>query len=120
MNQIILPIKKVMFKNCAPFFNCISRRSNAQTDNAHDIDVVMPVYNLIEYSDKCSKTSGIFWQYCRHEPVMNAATGSIVDFNAANANTDSFKIKEKITDQTGDGGTKNVEIMVPLKYLSNF
>ena len=51
---------------------------------------------------------------------MNAANGNTVDFNADNATTDSFKTKDKITGKTGDHGTKNIEIMVTLKYLSNF
>ena len=54
--------KKIIFKNCAPFTNCISRVSNAQVDDAHDIDVEMLMYNLIEYSDNYLKTSGILWQ----------------------------------------------------------
>ena len=48
--------KGVAFKNCAPFINCISETNNAQVDNAKDIDIVMPMYNLIEYSDNYSKT----------------------------------------------------------------
>ena len=51
--------KGVTFKNCAPFTKCISRINNTDIDNAHDIDIVMPMYNLIEYSDNYSKTSGI-------------------------------------------------------------
>ena len=51
--------KKVIFKSCASFSNCISRINNTQVDDAHDIDVVMPIYNLIEYSDNYSKTSAI-------------------------------------------------------------
>ena len=50
--------KGVTFKNCAPFTKCISRINNTDIDNAHDIDIVMPMYNLIEYSDNYSKTSG--------------------------------------------------------------
>ena len=46
------------FKNCAPFIKCISRINNTDIDNAQDIDNVMPIYNLIEYSDNYSKTSG--------------------------------------------------------------
>ena len=57
-------------------------------------------------------------QYCRDEPAF-ASNGDINDFNAANATTNSFKIKAKLTGQTGNYGTKNCEIMVPLKYLSN-
>ena len=76
----------------------------------------MPMYNLIEYSNNYSKTFGILWQYCRDEPTLDH-DGDIDDFIAT---THLFKIKEKITGQTGENGTKNVEIMVPLKYLSNF
>ena len=50
--------KKVIFKNCAPFTNCISKIINTQIDNAEYIDIVMPMYNLIEYSDNYSKASG--------------------------------------------------------------
>ena len=53
--------KKVIFKNCAPFTNCISRINNTQVNDAHDIDVVMPMYNLIEYSDNYPNSSGILW-----------------------------------------------------------
>ena len=55
--------KDVTLKNCAPFTKCISRINNTDTDNAQDIDIVMPMYNLIEYSDNYSKTSGSLWQY---------------------------------------------------------
>ena len=114
--QIIL--KKVISKNCAQFTNCISEINNAQIDNAKDIDIVMPRYNFIEYSDNYAKTTESLWQYCKDIPVRNA-NGYIAIF-AENSTTDSFKFKEKITGQTGNNGTKNVEIMVPLKYLSNF
>ena len=50
--------KKVIFKSCAPFTNCISKINNTQIDNAEYVDIVMPMYNLIEYSDNYSKTSG--------------------------------------------------------------
>ena len=52
-----------MFRNCAPFTNSISKVNNTQVDNAHDIDVVMPMHNLIEYSDTYSKSSESLWQY---------------------------------------------------------
>ena len=111
--------KKVIFKNCAPFTKCISKINNIKTDNAKYIDIVMPMYNLIEYSDNYSKTSGSLWQYCKDIPAVNN-NGDIVDFNGANA-TDSFNFKAKITGQTDDDGEiNNVEIMFPLKYLSNF
>ena len=79
--------------NCAPFTNCISKINNTQIDNAEYIDIVMPMYNLIEYSDNYSKTSGILWQYCKDIPVVNN-NGANVDFNDANA-TDSFNFKTK-------------------------
>ena len=53
--------KKVIFKNCAPFTSCISKINNADIDNAKYIDIVIPMYNLIKYSDNCSKTSGSLW-----------------------------------------------------------
>ena len=50
--------KKVIFKNCAPFTNCISEINDTQIEIAKDIDIVMPIYNLIEYSDNYAKTTG--------------------------------------------------------------
>ena len=55
--------KKAIFKNCAPLTNCISKINNTQIDDAEYIDIVMPMYNLIEYCDNYSKTSGSLWQY---------------------------------------------------------
>ena len=55
--------KNVTFKNFAPFNNCISEINNTPADDAHDIDTVLPMYNLIEYSDIYSRTSGSLWQY---------------------------------------------------------
>ena len=112
--------KKVIFKNCGPFTNCISEINNTQIDNAKDIDIVMPMYNLIEYSDNYAKTTGSLWQYCKDVPARNAnANDAITEFTEGNL-TDPFNFKLKITGKTGNGGTKDVEIMVPLKYLSNF
>ena len=110
--------KKVIFKNCAPFTNFISEINNTQVDNGKDIDIVMPLHNLIKHSDNYVKTSGSLWQYCKDIPPVNN-NNAIVDFTGANL-TNSFNFKAKITGQTGDDGTKSVEIMVPLKYLSNF
>ena len=96
-------------KNCAPFTRCISRINNADTDTAQDIDIVIPMYNLIEYSDNYSKTSGSLWQYYKDDPNDNITQ------------SESFKSKIKITGKTpAAGNTKDVEIIVPLKYLSNF
>ena len=84
------------------------------------------MYNLIEYSDNYSKTSVSFWQYCKDIPVVDD-NDAIVDFSGANA-TDLLNFKTKITGQTAANNNNNgniagrvdVEIMVPLKYLSNF
>ena len=78
----------------------------------------MPMYNLIEYSNNYSKTSGSLWQYCKEIPALDN-NGAIVNFDGTNA-TDSFNFKTKITGQTNDNGIINVKIMVPLKYLINF
>ena len=78
----------------------------------------MTMYNIIEYSDNYSKTPGSLWQYYRDEPALTDA-GAIANFHAAN-NSASFKFKQKITGETADGGRRDAEIMVPLKYLSNF
>ena len=111
--------KNVIFKNCAPFTNCLSEINNTQIDNAKDIDIVMPMYNLIEYSDNYAKTTGSLWQYCKDIPARINNNNAIIIFTENNL-TDSFNFKAKITGQTGNGGTKDVEIMVPVKYLSNF
>ena len=101
--------KGVTFKNCAPFVNCKSEINKIEIVNAKDIDIVMPLYNVIEYSDNYSERSGSLWRYCRDEP------------NDILTDSESFKSKIKITGNTPpDGNTKDVEIMVPLKYLSNF
>ena len=101
--------KKIKIKNCAPFTNCISEINNTQIDNAKDIDIVMPMYNLIEYSDNYTKTTGSLWQYCKDIPARNNANNAIIIFSEVNI-TDSFKFKAKITGQTGNDGTKDVEI----------
>ena len=87
--------KKVIFKNCAPFTKCISKINNTQIDNAEYIDSVITMYNLTEYSDNYSKTSGSLWQYCKEIQAIDN-NGDIADFNEANA-TDSFNFKTKIT-----------------------
>ena len=83
--------------------------NNTQIDKAKDIGIVMAMYNLIRYSDNYSKTSGSLWQYCKDEPNDNIA------------DSESFKSNVKITGKTpAANNTKDVEIIVPLKYISNF
>ena len=66
--------KGVTFKNCAPFTKCISRINNTDIDNVHDIDIVMPMYNLVEYSDNYPTTSGSLWGYYKDDPNNNLKT----------------------------------------------
>ena len=68
----------------------------------------MPEYNLIEYRDSYLNTSGSLWQYYRDEPALNA-NGEVIDFPANNNNSVSFKFKQQITGQTGNGGKKDVK-----------
>ena len=101
--------KGVIFKNSVPFTKSISKVNDTEIDNARDIDIVMEMYNLIEYCDNYSKTSGSLWQYYKDGPSDNLA------------DSESFKSKVKIIGSTPAGGnTKDVKIIVPLKYLSNF
>ena len=99
--------KEVVFKDCVLFADCISKINNIQIGNAKDIDVVMPINNLIEYSDNYSKASGSLWQYYRYKLALTNG-GTIAIFHAAN-NSASFNLKQKITGKTADDGTKNVK-----------
>ena len=76
------------------------------------------MYNVIEYSENYSKISGILWQYCKDIPAVED-NGATVNF-AVNNLSDSFTFKEKITGQTENNRTKDVKMMVSLKYFSNF
>ena len=111
--------KSVAFKNNALFFNCISKINRVQIDNTEDLDVLMPMYNLVEYSKNYKKTTGSLWNYYRDEPS-----------NPLSSNSESFKHKTSITVNTynvGDGegdaekvGKSETEIVIPQKHLSNF
>ena len=65
----------------------------------------MPIYNVIEYNDNYSRTSGILWQYCRNVPVVDD-DGAITDFTEGNATTDPFNLKKKLMGQTGKNDTR--------------
>ena len=78
--------KSVAFKNNAPFINCISKINGVQIDNAEDLDVVMPMYNLLESSKKYRKTTGNLWNYYRDESS-----------NPRSSNAESLKYKTSIT-----------------------
>ena len=94
--------------------------NNTQVDDAQHIDVVLVMYNLVEYSAAYSKIWGSLWQYYRAAPALNN-NGEIAYFTDNNSNNNSsFKFKQQITVQTGNGDAKDTEITVPLKYLSSF
>ena len=98
--------KMAIFKNCVPLTNFMGRINNAQVAETSDVNVLTPMYNLVEYSDIQSKTSVILWQFYKN--VLAANNGNeIVDLNAGNANPRSFNLKVKLTDQTGHNGKKH-------------
>ena len=129
------------FKNNAPFTNCISKIIYVLTDNAEYLYVVMPMYNLFEYSKNYRKTTGSLWNYYRDEPnnpPLNPTVGNnypTVNYNADPiTNSELFKYKSSITGKTSNANqengentdwentetSKNLKIVVPLKHLSNF
>ena len=113
--------KQVTFKNNAPFIYCISKINGVKIDNAEDLDVVMLMYNLLEYSKNYKKTTGSLWNYYRDEPSDHLSSTS-----------ESFKYKTSITGNKhniGDGeeeydannvGKNETEVVIPLKHLTNF
>ena len=107
--------KKLIFRNFAPFTDCISQINNKRIDHANDIDIVMQMYNLTEYNDYYSKTSASLWECYRDEACINN-NGVIIDV-LDDPDSASLKCKQKITSQTGNDGIKDVQIMVPLKNI---
>ena len=132
--------RQVILKNNAPFISCISKINGVLVENAEDLDILMPMYNLLKNNKNYSKTSAFLWNYYRDE-----LTDDTNDNNGPNKNvinSKSFKYKTSITGSTynvprritDDGGnrvnnlnydqnkrgTKEVEIAVPLKHLGNF
>ena len=105
--------KKLFFKNNSPFISCISKISNTLIDNVEDLDKVMPMYNLLEYSKNCSKT-GSFWNYYRDEPNSGAG-GANNNINYSIKNLKSLDYKTSITGKLEGNNTQNkVEIVVPI------
>ena len=104
---------QVAFKNCAPIEKCRTEINETFIDDTDFINITMPTYNLIEYSDNYSDTSGSLWHFKRDEITNNA--------DVSNDNAPSLKYKANLIGNTENNGTKNgVKIAVPLKYLSNF
>ena len=116
----IMHDKKLAFKNNAPFVSCILKINKTIIDNAEDLDVVMSMHNLLEYSKNYSKTTGSFWNYYRDEPNSGLG-GNNNNVNYSIKDSKSFDYKTSITGKLENSNTeKEVEIVVPLKYLSNF
>ena len=108
--------KKLAFKNNALFVSCISKINNILVDNAEDLDIVMPMYNLLEYSKNYSKTTGSLWNYYRDEPNRGANN----NINHSIKDSKSFDYKTSTTGKLeGNKTEKEVEIVVPLRHLSN-
>ena len=103
--------ENLAFKINAPFINSISKINGVQIDNAEDLDVVMLMYNLLEYSKNYRKTTGSLWNYYRDEPS-----------NPLSSNSESFKYKTSIVGKTPEdnGSLTNVKVVTSLKHLSNF
>ena len=109
----------VAFKNCAPFSTCTTKINDIFVDEANHIYIAMPMYNLTEYTNNCSDTSGSLWQFKRDEvPAGNA------DLTIDNSRP--FRYKAALLGKTADAvnntnsSVKDAKIVVPLKYLSNF
>ena len=85
--------KEVIFKNCGPFTDCISETNNTQIDNAKDIDVVMPMYSLIECSKNYLKLSGSLWYYYI-DPAALSGASALTNFSATDSSA-WFKFKQK-------------------------
>ena len=109
---------KVAFKSCAPFARCVTHINDEHIDTAESLDIVMNMYNLIEYSYNYSITSGTLWQFIQHDQNMN--NGNPSDLTNSSI---SFKYKPSIlgSPAVGNNGLlKNAKIVTPLRYSSNF
>ena len=101
------------FKNCAPFRTCDVTINDENVEKAEDLDIVMPMYNLLEYSDNYQNSTGSLYQFTRDEPPDDNA-------NVAN-DTTSLVYKSKLIKGTdNNNNVNNVKLVVPLKYVSNF
>ena len=113
---------RLTLKNCAPFTKCNLEINNEHVDTAESLDIVMPMYNLIEYSVNYQDSSATLYQYKRDEPPEDDA---VADLTAYNSSSFKYKISllGNVTEVAGNApGVRrlNVKILVPLKYLSNF
>ena len=114
--------EKLTLKNNAPFILCISKINSELAENAEDLDIIMPMYNLLEYSKNYKKTSGSLFNYYRDEPneIIIGAGNNAINISVRNSNF--FDYKTEITGSlgTGEDEKKDVTILIPLRYLGNF
>ena len=109
---------RLALKNCAPFTKCNLEINDEHVDTEENLDIVMPMYNLIEYSDNYQDSSATLYQYKRDEPPE----GDPIP-NLAVDNSSSFKYKVELLGDpvvANNIARRNVKVVVPLKYLSNF
>ena len=105
-------------KNCAPFTKCNLEINDEHVDTAENLDITMPMYNLIEYSDNYQDSSAILYQYKRDEPPEDDA---VADLTADNSSSLKYKISLLGNPIVANNIARiNVKVVVPLKYLSNF
>ena len=121
--------RPLILKNNAPFISCIAKINNELIEDAEDLDIVMPMSNLLEYSKNYRKTIGSLCNYYRDE-LTNDGNDNFANRNVVNLN--AFKYKNKITGNTynvdaaaagydvNNEGTQAIELAIPLKYLGNF
>ena len=106
-------------KNNAPVINCTSKTNGIKIDNTEDLDVVMPMYNLLEYSKNYRKTTRSLWNYYRDE--LNSGVDNGITYSTMGSKSFDYKANFMEDGVEQDDLTKNgVKIVVPLKYLSNF
>ena len=118
-NNNVFGEKKLFFKNNVPFINCISKFNGVQIDNSEDLDFVMPMYNLLEYSKIYRKTIENLWNYYRDEP--NSGINGGINYSIMGSKSFDYKANFIEDGVTHNNLTKNdVKIVVPLKYLNNF
>ena len=109
---------RLALKNCAPFTKCNLETNDEYVDTAENLDIVLPMYNLIEYSDNYQDSSATLYQYKRDEPPE----GDPIPNLAVNSSS-SFKYKVELLGDpvvANNVARRNVKVVVPLKYLSNF
>ena len=109
---------RLALKNCAPFTKCNLEINDEHVDIAENLDITMPMYNLIEYSDNYQDSSATLYQYKRDEPPEANAVADLTVNNSS-----SFKYKVSLLGNPvldGNITKRSVKVVVPLKYLSNF